>query len=537
MKRAAFYVRVSTDKQADEKTWETQIFELKRSIEQDGNILADGCEYMDESWSGAILERPALDLLRQDAKAEKFDILYVYDRGRLARKFVYQEIVIEELNNLGIEFKSLHDVNGTTPEEQLMGNVMGVFHEYERIKIAERFRLAKLNKVRNGALLGYNPPYGYNYIPVKGKGVAKTNGRFVINEEEARVVRLIFDWVAVECISLREVIRRLYDMGIKPRKGKRDVWTKGPVVRLLRNESYIGKHYYYKSESCLPKDPTKNEGKKYRHRHTNKTSRKVRDKEEWLMVECARIIEDELFFKAQEQLGLNAKFAQRSKKNEYLFGGLVWCVCGAKRVGEGVNGKTYYRCTDRLHNFPLPRVCKEGGVNVSVMDAAAWQRLSALLTDPSLVERQIKNYTDHQIATLENEAKGVEVTRGLKALDEEERRYVKMYGQGMMSESIFEEQMQSIIKRRNALKQAQMKPQGNNLAMVKSLDPTMLVKPFADFMQNLDYKGKVFTVRKIVDKVVATKEEVTICGFIPVLEAPAAEKLGLHAKYRDCGVA
>lgn len=62
-------------------------------------------------------ECPSLDLMRQDAREKRFDILYVYDRGRLARKFVYQEIVIEELANLDITFKSLHDINGKTPEE------------------------------------------------------------------------------------------------------------------------------------------------------------------------------------------------------------------------------------------------------------------------------------------------------------------------------------------------------------------------------------------------------------------------------------
>src|SRR6266568_647068 len=165
MLRAAYYTRVSTDKQKDEETVKNQISEIETAIIADGNILQEDCKYRDEGWSGAILERPDLDRMRQDAHEKKFDILYVYDRGRLARKFVYQEIVIEELTNLDIIFKSLHDINGESPEENLLGGVMGIFHEYERLKITERFRIGKLNKVRGGKLLGYQAPYGYDYIP------------------------------------------------------------------------------------------------------------------------------------------------------------------------------------------------------------------------------------------------------------------------------------------------------------------------------------------------------------------------------------
>ncbi|HUB94080.1 MAG TPA: recombinase family protein [Verrucomicrobiae bacterium] len=217
MLRAAIYARVSTELQKDEETVQTQLYETKKAIEDDGNSLLADCEYVDEGWSGAILERPQLDLLRQDACEKKFDIVYSLDMGRLARKFVHQEIVIEELRGFDIQFKSLHDINGETPEEQLMGNVMGIFHEYERVKIAERFRLGKLNKVRSGKLLGYEPPYGYDYIPIKGKGREKINGYFVVNEEEAHVVKMIFEWIGIECISIKEVIRRLYDLGIPPK--------------------------------------------------------------------------------------------------------------------------------------------------------------------------------------------------------------------------------------------------------------------------------------------------------------------------------
>lgn len=533
MKRAALYARVSTDNQKDEQTIETQLHEIREAIKADGCLLIEDCVYKDEGWSGAFLERPALDQLRQDAKLNKFDIVYVFDRGRLSRKFVYQEIVIEELGHSGVGFKSLHDVNGTTPEEQLMGSVMGVFHEYERVKIAERFRLGKLNKVRGGNLLGYNPPYGYSYIPVKGKGVNKQNGYFEINEQEAKVVRMMFEWVGIEGISLREVIRRLYELEIPPKKGKRASWTKGPVSRLLTNETYVGRHYYYKLEAVLPQNPQAKSTQKYKHRHTNKTSRKVRDKEEWLMVKVPVIVDEALFDKVQKQIKLNAKFAQRNKRHKYLFGGLVWCPCGAKRVGDGPDGKKYYRCTDRLHNFPLPTVCKEAGVNVTVLDAAGWEKICDLLTNPDLIKQQVQRYADKKIDMAQDTASSNDVKQNLKLLEEEERRYAKMYGQTLMSEEVYQEQIKSVRKRREELLKLQSEPVEDKLSQFQNMDLDHLAKGFNEFMAKLPFEGKLFTVRKIVDKVIATKEEVTISGFIPTMESIASGKERFRAEDSD----
>lgn len=524
-KRAACYARVSTDKQRDENTIDTQLHEMRAEIEKDGNVLIEDCIYKDEGWSGAFLERPDLDRLRQDAKENKFGILYVFDRGRLSRIFLHQEIVLEEFQKYGIEFKSLHDINGITHEEQLMGKVMGIFAEYERTKISERFRLGKLNKVRNGNLLGYNPAYGYDYVPVKGKGLNKKNGYFVINKQEAEVVRMIFDWVGNEGVSLKEVIRRLYNLGIPPKKQRRPNWTKGPVSRLLINETYIGKHYYYKKEAIVPKNPMGSSARKYKQKHTNKTSRKARDRSEWLMVKAPRIIDDELFERAQQQLKLSSKYNPRNKVHPYLLSGLIYCACGERRVGDGPDGKKYYRCTARLHTFPLPNPCGLGGVNVSVLDAVCWQKISTLLTDPKLVEEQVKRYLQKQPRKADNKPSVTNIQYNLKALDNEERRYAKMYGQGMMSDDVYEEQMKSVLERREALHKLRAQPEDHEANQIRNLDPEKLVEPFKQFINDLSFQDKLFIVRRLTDKIVATKQEVTICGFIPLLSNAEAKKL------------
>lgn len=540
MKRAGYYARVSTEKQKDEETIENQINEIKAAIKEDKNVLVVGCEYKDDGWSGAILERPALDTMRQDARDGKFDILYVYDRGRLARKFLYQGLVIEELENLRIEFKSLHDINGNaSPEEILMGNVMGVFHEYERLKITERFRIGKLSKVGRGELLGYQPAYGYDYTPIKRKANRKVkNGFFTINEDEAKVVRLMFNWVSIECVSLKEVIRRLYDLGIPPKKGKRQMWCNSSVVRMLRNETYTGRHYYYKSESIVSRNPHAKSQRKYQNHHSLKTSRRVRDKGEWLEVKVPRIISHRLFDSVQKQLKLNSKYSPRCKKNPYLFGGLIHCPCGSKRTGEGHDGHYYYRCINRLMTFPEPRTCFESGVNVRVLDLVGWQHIAALLSNPELLEKQLKRYGQVKAVDVSSQSNKNDISRSLKALDEEERRFTKAFGLGG-SQKVFTENMDRVSKQRLELKRQLVEPNTDELDQIKSLDTDAFTESFKAFLADLTYEDKLFTVRQVVDRVEATKELVIICGNIPIPKKISGSQVGLrvnnrHRRFAEC---
>jgi site-specific DNA recombinase len=104
MKRAAIYARTSTVKQKEEKTSESQIAEVREAIAKDGNVLLEEHVYIDDGYTGELLERPDLDRMRDAAKEHEFDVLYAYDRGRLSRKFIYQGIILQELEDLGIEF-------------------------------------------------------------------------------------------------------------------------------------------------------------------------------------------------------------------------------------------------------------------------------------------------------------------------------------------------------------------------------------------------------------------------------------------------
>jgi site-specific DNA recombinase len=526
MKRAGLYARVSTANQEEEETIDNQLMELRERIKKDGNVLLPECEYKDDGWSGAFLARPELDRMRQDANEGIFEILYFYDRGRISRIFFHQAIVFDELKKYNIETLSLHDINGDTDEANLAGNIMGLFHEYERTKIVERMRLGKVRKVKeNKKLLGYNPKYGYDYHYRVKHGPDAQDCYFTKNKKQAAAVKQIFTWID-EDLSMHEVRRKLFEHGIAPPKGKSDGWSSGSLDRLLKDSTYCGDHYYNKSES-VPTTTPQNPNIKYRK--IAKGSRKKKPKEEWMLIKVPAIISRDLYDRVQEKLARNKRINSRNnKKNEYLVIGVVECACGYARSGDpGGRGHTYYRCTDRLNRFPLQRQCYEGGINAPVLDALVWGKIQKLLDDPSLIQEQAKRWLT-TASPLKDEVNVLK--KRLQSLDNEERRYIKAYGQEVMSERLYKEQVKEIAKKRDEF--------NTNLAKIElelvnkpGLSLEELVAGAQEMLRNLDLTDKKVIVRKIIDKVVATQKEAVIWGHIPIL---AKEQVGLYAADRYC---
>lgn len=210
--------------------------------------------------------------------------------------------------------------------------------------------------------------------------------RYQINEEEAEVVRKIYRWFGVDKISLREIIKRLYDEGIPPKKRKNDFWTKGPIVRMLRCDSYAkGLVYYNKHEAVVAKKPIKNE----KYKKIKRSSRRLRPKDEWISFKVPRIIEDDgLYEKVQRMLNYNQKYACKKRKYEYLLSGLVMCECGSPRVGDGVDGRNfYYRCAERIYKFPFEKKCNLQGMNALVLDQTVWKELVNFLKHPGRLKK------------------------------------------------------------------------------------------------------------------------------------------------------
>src|ERR687893_291148 len=196
--RVALYARVSSDQQTEQGTIASQVAALEARILQDRLPLEPDHRFIDQGYSGATLIRPALEHLRDAVAAGTVDRVYVHSPDRLARRYAYQVLLIDEFRRAGVEVAFLNRAIGLSPEDDLLLQVQGMVAEYERAKILERSRRGKRHAAREGAVSVLSgAPYGYRYI---GKRDGGGCARYQINEE-ARVVRLIFGWVGHDRVS------------------------------------------------------------------------------------------------------------------------------------------------------------------------------------------------------------------------------------------------------------------------------------------------------------------------------------------------
>jgi site-specific DNA recombinase len=235
--RVAIYARVSSDQQAQEGTIESQVHDLKERVARDGFELEKELCFLDDGFPGKTLVRPALEQLRDAAYHGGIDRLYVHSPDRFARKYAWQVLVLEELTRVGVEVVFLNREIGKIPEDDLLLQVQGMIAEYEHAKIVERSRRGKRQAARRGDVSVLSgAPFGYRYLSRRQTGGA---AQYQVVLEEAKVVRQIFEWVACDGASLREVCRRLQREGIKTQTGK-DAWDPATIVGMLKNPAYTG---------------------------------------------------------------------------------------------------------------------------------------------------------------------------------------------------------------------------------------------------------------------------------------------------------
>src|ERR1700712_2014374 len=189
--RAAIYARVSTERQERQQTIASQLSALRGWVNAQGHVLADAHVFRDEGFSGSRLDRPALDALRDAIRDSVVDVVAVFSPDRLARKYVYQVLLMEEFRRADCEVVFLHHPISDDPNDQLLLQIQGAIAEYERVVLAERFRRGKLQKARDGHVLSAKVPYGYRYESRCGAVPA----RLVIYDAEASMIRQLYSWV------------------------------------------------------------------------------------------------------------------------------------------------------------------------------------------------------------------------------------------------------------------------------------------------------------------------------------------------------
>ena len=528
-KVVAIYGRVSTSNQENEGTIETQLSAIRQFAKENGYIIVK--EYLDNGWSGDTLIRPSLDELRVDAKKKIWEAVLIFDPDRLARRYSYQELIMDELREAGTEVIFL-----TTPApkdygEKILYGVKGLFAEYERAKISERFRLGKLRKVKEGHLLVSEPLYGFDYIPK----VENTHGYYVINPEEARVAKMIFTWIGEEGLTIKGVVNRLQEQGIKPRKSKRGVWNTSTLSHMLRNKGYIGEARWGSSYAVVPLNPLNKE----KYKKLKKSSRKNKPEAEWIAskIPVPVIIDKELFFKVSKRLEINSELSKRNAKNEYLLSQKIYCTCGKRRTGESaLKGKhLYYRCTDRILQHPLPKVCNEKGINARLADRKLWNKLVRFLTSKKLMTEQADRWLrKRKVKTKFAQGDSSGMLREISRLKAQEDRYNKAYGAGVFTVEKLKEYTLPIADKISALEDQRAKYELDRENVITSMPEESDIEAFTEEtkkdIKTYSFAEKREVILDIINKVIGTKTELRVAGSVPIYE----QNVEYKTNYRNC---
>src|SRR6266568_1790140 len=518
--QVAMYARVSSEQQAEAHTVASQVAAVRERVAADGLTVSEAMQFLDEGYSGATLIRPGLERLRDVIAAGTVDRLYVHSPDRLARKYAYQVILVEEFRQAGVEVVFLNRELGRSPEDDLLLQVQGMIAEYERAKIIERHRRGKRHAARAGAVnVLSGAPYGYRYISkYEGGGQA----RYEIVPDEARLVRQVFDWVGRDRLTIGEVCRRLTQAGERTRTG-RTVWERSVVGGILHNPAYQGTAAFGKTRQG-PLRPRLRAPRGRPQQPRRATADYAVPSAEWLPIPVPALVDPALFAAVQDQVQENRRHARQSRRGaRYLLQGLVHChQCGYAFYGKPISRKaakgqtrtyTYYRClgTD-AYRFGGERVCTNAQVRTDLLDVTVWREVQGVLAHPERVaeeyQRRLQTTTTgtHQAqATLE--AQLGKVRQGLA-------RLIDSYAEGLLEKHEFEPRITRLRQRLT-----QLEEQRQQLIDVTALQTEirLIVGRLEDFaaridagLEDSDWLSKREMIRALVKRVEVTPDRVNV---------------------------
>src|SRR3954447_25480050 len=451
--RVAIYARVSGEQQAKEDTIDSQLEVVAQRIASDSLECDPELRFVDDGYSGSILARPGLERLRDQVAAGAIDRVYMLDPDRLSRKYAYQVLIMEELNRCGVEVVFLRNPVGRGPEQDLLLQVQGMIAEYERAKILERCRRGKQHAARRGSVnVLSGAPYGYRYV---GKHEGGGEARYQVVAEEARVVRKIFEWVGLERCSIGEVCRRLRRDGVATRTGK-SAWDRATVWLILKNPAYKGTAAFGKTRpgEFKPQRLRPQRGRPEQPRRP--TSRLDTSSEDQIIIEVPGLVGEDLFGAVQAQLEENRQRRRdRPGRGSYLLQGLVVC----KRCGYGCYGKptsraaskgqvryAYYRCTGSdAYRFGGQRLCWNKQVRTDVLDAAVWDDVRRLLSEPERVRAEYERRLQGEEAGPSREVE--QINKLVSNVKKMISRLIDAYGDGLLDKSEFEPRISAARER------------------------------------------------------------------------------------------
>jgi site-specific DNA recombinase len=390
--------------------------------------------------SGAVWSDHIEELITR-AERREFDVLVVREMDRLARGIAKQLTIEDELKSCGIKIEYVLESYADSPEGSLGKNVKAAVAEYQRLKITQRMTRGRLNRVKTAKkiLVGSRPPLGYD--------LNEARDNLVVNEEQAGLVRLIFN-LYVEKKSLHGVVKALQKMEIPARKRNPDkgycVWAPSSISHILNNDTYRGVWYYGKRKRLA-------NGKRVKT-----------DPSTWLKLPVPAIIDQHTWKWVQDTIEQTKRQSRGNKKHPYLLGGMLKCSCGYNMVGyfdpsSHTPGLKYFKygCPAHRKQSIMVNKCDMKPFNRDQTEQVVWEWIKSILLDTAQMDigfaemnnREELEPIKKRIATIE------------KLLDKHQtklKKSVGLYLDDIISKDLLEETQADIQKIIDSLKAEQL---------------------------------------------------------------------------------
>jgi site-specific DNA recombinase len=515
--RIAISVRVSTQRQAEMQSIDQQIERLRKHVEDQGWPLPEDHVFRDDGYSGASLKRPGLDRLRDRAALASFDAVFLTDPDRLARNYVHQVLLIEELQKHGCRVEFLDRPMSQDPHDQLLLQIRGAVAEYERTLIAERTRRGRQRRFQAGQMLPWTrAPYGYRMAmdrPRDPSGVSQ-------DPTEAAVVAEIFAWYLEGRHTLHGLVDHLRELGVPSPSGK-PYWSGASVRGILKDPISTGRIYAYRTryrDAKVRRSATHPIGRPHGTAEPVPT-------EEWIEVGTVpAVVTQEQFDRAQAKLAANLSFSARNNKvGCYLLRSLISCgrcglACMARRLPPR---NSSYVCTgkSRAARHRNGATCRSRYLPSRAIDDLVWHDLCELLRHPEAVADAFRRASVGAWHPQEFQARRERLRQGRASLAQQLERLTEAYLGGVIPLPEYQRRRVEIEARGAALAEQESRLAGEADRLDQALGLATSLESFCERasqgLQEATFDQRRQLVELLIDRVVVTDDEIEIRYVFP----------------------
>ncbi len=374
MPRAAIYVRVSTQQQAEHGvSLPDQVAQCRAYCERQGWEVA---EIFSEPGASALDEdRPQFqEMVYKATRSDKpFEFVVVHSLSRFSRDTMHSEIYVRKLRKAGVQLVSITQDISQDGSGDMFRKFVNVFDEYQSRENAKHVHRAMVENARQGFWNGSLPPYGYRSVVAERRG-NKEKKVLAIDEDEARVVRLAFEMAEGRDgrpMGIKAIASWLNERGIM-RRGKR--FSTGNVHRLLTSTTYYGQHYFNR-------DDVRNERR--------------RPPSEWIAYPVPPIVPEETFNAVQGLLASRSpkQTPPRVTNGPTFLAGIARCArCGAAMIlNTGKGGQyRYYACSRAMKEGRTG--CKGMRIRMDKLDGVVIDEVARRVLEPSRLTEMLQTY-------------------------------------------------------------------------------------------------------------------------------------------------